>query len=312
MMMDGFTSESRTRDGFQPRRPPDEDCDSDDISSSELDILERVEQDLRQLEINGPVIAELDSLEKFVPDKGNDDSDDSFFNYDQLEEKSPSIRILSRNGCVDDLSIPDHVEEEATCDLDGDIVPGLDWTEDETDIANAPASPCRRAERFRDKVAACKMVRVKKSVQKIENSRASGIDVHATMWARWRRLMSDHMCVEWTRAMGRIDRSVAKVFEDESERRLPSQEEIDTYMIVVPMCNDNDVLEDEPLTKRFKDDESLDRAVDAVARRPRRAASRVVGGRRVRLAKGITVDSGGGRQCYATSPAPRQIQGRTI
>ena len=72
MMMDGFTSESRTRDGFQPRRPPDEDCDSDDISSSELDILERVEQDLRQLEINGPVIAELDSLEKFVPDNGID------------------------------------------------------------------------------------------------------------------------------------------------------------------------------------------------------------------------------------------------
>ena len=93
--------------------------------------------------------------------------------------------------------------------------------------------------------------------------------------------------------MSRNDMSVAKVFEDDSEGRLPaSQEEIDKYMVVVPECNDSDVLEDEPLTKRFKDDDSSDRAVDTVARRPRRAPSRVVGGRRVRLAKGITVDSG--------------------
>ena len=89
------------------------------------------------------------------------------------------------------------------------------------------------------------MVRVNKSVQNIENSRPSGLDVHATMWARWRRLMSDHMCVEWTRAMGRIDMSVAEVFEDESERQLhASQEEIDKYMVVVPDCSDNDILED--------------------------------------------------------------------
>ena len=72
MIMDGFTSESRARDGFQPRQPPDETCNSDDSDTSELDILERVEQDLRQLGINGPVIAELDSLEKFVPDNGID------------------------------------------------------------------------------------------------------------------------------------------------------------------------------------------------------------------------------------------------
>ena len=197
---------------------------TDDNSQSELDILERVEQDLRQLEINGPVIAELDSLEKVVPDKGTD-SDGSFFDVDQLEEKSPSVRLLSRNGCIDDLSILDHVEEEVTHDFEDDPTPALDWMEDEAEVANAPVSPCRRAERFRHKVAACKMVRVKKSVQKIENYPPSGLDVHATMWARWRRLMSDHMCVEWTRAMGRIDMSVAKVFEDESERQLRASQE---------------------------------------------------------------------------------------
>ena len=81
------------------------------------------------------------------------------------------------------------------------------------------------------------------------------LDVHATMWSRWRRQMSDQMCVECTRAMSRIDMSVAKVFDDESDRRLPApQEEIDKYMVIVPDCNDNDIFEDEPLTKRFRDD----------------------------------------------------------
>ena len=136
------------------------------------------------------------------------------------------------------------------------------------------------------------MVRVKKSVRKIETSRASGLDVHATTWSRWRRLMSDQMCVEWTRAMGRIDMSVKNVLVAESERGLPSQEEIDMHMTIASDCNDNDIFEDEPLTKRFRDDHSLDRGVDAVSRRPWRQLSRVVGGRRVRLAKGNTVDSG--------------------
>ena len=103
------------------------------------------------------------------------------------------------------------------------------------------------------------------------------------------------MCVEWTRAMGRIDMSVAKVFEDESERRSPaSQEEIDRYIVVTPDCNDNDLFDDEPLAQRFRDDDSLTRSVDIVFRRIRRQPSRVVGERRVRLAKGITVDSGAG------------------
>ena len=80
------------------------------------------------------------------------------------------------------------------------------------------------------------MVRVKKSVQKVENSRALGLDVHATMWSRWRRLMSNQVCFEWTRAMSRIDMSVAKVFEDESERRLPaSQEAFPTAMITTSL-----------------------------------------------------------------------------
>ena len=120
--------------------------------------------------------------------------------------------------------------------------------------------------------------------------------------------MGDHMCVEWTRAMSRIDMSEAKVFEDESERRLPaSQEEIDKYMIIVPDCNDNDIFEDEPLAKPFRDDHSWDRAVEVLSRRPRRQTSRAVGGRRIRFARGITVDSGA-----ADNVLPRRLlRGKT-
>ena len=109
------------------------------------------------------------------------------------------------------------------------------------------------------------------------------------------------MCVEWTRAMGRIDMSVANVFEDESERRSPaSQEEVDKYMVVIPDCNDDDIFDDEPLTKRFRDDDSLNREVDTVSRRIRRC--------RRTPSSTCAVNHGGfwsGRQCVATSTAQR-------
>ena len=84
------------------------------------------------------------------------------------------------------------------------------------------------------------------------------------------------MCVEWIRAMGRIDMSVKEVLVAESERGLPSQEEIDMHMTIAPDCSDNDIFEDEPLTKRFRDSHSLDHGVDAVSSRSRRQSSRVV------------------------------------
>ena len=152
MVLDVFESAHRSGAAFQALQRPDGDDngDSDDNTQSELDILECVDQDLRQLEIDGPVIAELDSLERVVPDACTD-SDGSFFDYDQLEEKSPTIRVLSRNGCIDDVNIPDHVEEErASSDVEDGPIPVLDWTEDEAEIATAPTSPCRRAERFRE------------------------------------------------------------------------------------------------------------------------------------------------------------------
>ena len=64
---------------------------------------------------------------------------------------------------------------------------------------------------------------------------ATGIDVHATMWSGWRRLMTDHMSMTWMRSMQRIGESVAAVFEREKTAGLSTGDD------PVPTCSDEDI-----------------------------------------------------------------------
>ena len=312
------------------RGSPNNDNSDNDESDSSDDILERVQQDLRQLTlVEGPIIADLDSLEvendtvtleSDVDENMKIDitpgsvakSNDSFFDYEALEESDesveiePVIRRLQYNGRVDDAHIPNHIDEESD-DTDSDMGHLIADASDEGG-ARAPTSvsPSRRAERFREKVESCKRVRVKKTVRKIEQSRLDGF---APSWSGWRRLMSDQMCMEWTRSMSRTGHSVRDVLESE----VPSQEEIIDPLS--PTCGDEDI--DTPLAKRQKLGRDIVRPVSEfeqyidengwIACRPRRSRgrecnvvasskrstpARVIGGRRIRLARGITVDSG--------------------
>jgi len=102
---------------------------------------------------------------------------------------------------------------------------------------------------------------------------ATGIDVHATMWSGWRRLMTDHMNVAWMRSMQRIGHSVAAVFDREKAAGLCTSDDS------VPACSDDDITCGRSLL-------TIQR--DAKPRRP----ARKVGSRRLRMARGITVDSG--------------------
>jgi len=102
---------------------------------------------------------------------------------------------------------------------------------------------------------------------------ATGIDVHATMWSGWRRLMTDHMSMTWMRSMQRIGESVAAVFEREKTAGLSTGDD------PVPTCSDDDMTCDRPLLTAQRD-------------RKYHPPARKVGSRRLKMARGITVDSG--------------------
>jgi hypothetical protein len=102
---------------------------------------------------------------------------------------------------------------------------------------------------------------------------ATGIDVHATMWSGWRRLMTDHMSMTWMRSMQRIGESVAAVFEREKTAGLSTGDD------PVPTCSDEDITCDRPLLTAQRD-------------RKYHPPARKVGSRRLKMARGITVDSG--------------------
>ena len=70
---------------------------------------------------------------------------------------------------------------------------------------------------------------------------ATGIDVHATMWSGWRRLMTDHMSMAWMRSMQRIGESVAAVFEREKTAGLSTGDD------PVPACSDDDIYATDPI-----------------------------------------------------------------
>ena len=106
------------------------------------------------------------------------------------------------------------------------------------------------------------------------------------MWSNWRRLMTDGMNMVWLRAMRRINRSVAEVFAREENAGLREQGD--------PECGDEDILLED------RDVATLPVETPSANRRPVRAQR--VGSKRIRMARGITVDSGA-----ADNVLPRRI-----
>ena len=258
-------------------------AEQSDVESEDFDDnFESALDPRRSTNIQGPRISEIDSLEVH--------SDDSFFNFDELDR----VEVQEET-----------TENIAEIDSDSDIMPEADFssTDDET-------STNARIRRNSEKRRICRRVRVQRAIHRIEEIEqprsvihpfrsdadccpslmmpgedeelqqhaskgtlkakpseldapdatkeekakcfrlrvehmrastakesgvaglATGIDIRATMWSGWRRLLTDHMSIVWMRSMQRIGHSVAAVFLREKAAGLCTGDD------PVPACSD--------------------------------------------------------------------------
>ena len=242
----------------------EEECDIDDHMPVDDEIMSA--NDPRREQANGQTITALDSLES-EPD---DMSDDSFFNFDDLDYAEAQEEIvddahidLSTSAQLSELPMPlrrcRETIETSDIDSDGDVIPAAEFssTDDET-------STNARIRRHDEKRRVCRRVKVHRAVSRIEESEQHPSEFEAPVASKEEKARCLRLGVEHMRASTAKERGVAG---------LATAKESDT-----------------PMTKT-RSRQTSDRPMLVVAT-GRTTAARKVGGTRMRMSRGITVDSG--------------------
>ena len=170
-------------------------------------------------------------------------------------------------------------------------------------------------------------------VESHQTERATGMDMHCTMWSNWRSLMSDNMLVVWMKAMQRTGNSVATAFNRTRSNIDHRYTALDTVQIIQsgkgdaprhspedalgPACDDSDILDESPKSAMLHQRKptglvsgvgpnatagnSRTRRRPALAELERLLAT-LPTSTRLKLARGITVDSGA-----ADNVIPRRV-----